>query len=420
MPIQVVGIGLGGAASLSAEVLAQVQQADLLVGSPRHLSYFPDQAGEVWVIRNFRQLAADLQARLHEVPTSRIVVLASGDPLFFGIGRVLLAALPPDQLVFHPHVSSIQLAFSRLKLPWQNATLISAHGRSAEALIQAVRRGDELIAVLTDSTYTPAAIGRLVRDLNLPQAYRLWVCENLGSDEERIGEYAPDQTPETFAALNVVVLQRLQPDTSLWEAAVPQLGIPDSAFLSFEDRPGLMTKREVRLQILGEMALCPGQVVWDIGAGTGSVSIEMARLCPTAQIFAIEKTAMGFTLIQQNCQRFGITNVTAVHGTAPAATKHLPAPDRIFIGGSGGYLAEVLTLCLPQLRPGGQAVVALATLENQSEVLQWLQRQQTEGVPWRCQWLQIQVSRSAVVGPLTRWLPQNPVILATLNRQPKL
>ena len=180
---------------------------------------------------------------------------------------------------------------------------------------------------------------------------------------------------QQFAPLNIVVFLRQirqNQENNLAIENLPCLGLPDSVFFSFPDRPGLMTKREIRLLVLGELALQPQQIVWDIGAGTGSVSIEIARICPTSTIYAIEKTAMGKTLIDKNCQRMQVTNVVSLQGNAPEILAQLPLPHRIFIGGSGGHLTEILTACQENLLPGGILSIALATLENIQESLAWL------------------------------------------------
>jgi len=441
IPIHVVGIGLDGAASLSDEVRRLVEQATLLVGSARHLSYFPEPDGNLSAEpRQARLCLGDLTVAIAQirsyattfpfapdVPTS-IAILASGDPLFFGLGRLLLAEFPAEQLTFHPHLSAIQLAFSRIKLPWQDARVISAHGRSLEPLTQALQQGTEKIAVLTDGTNTPGAIFRLVQSLDLPTAYQFWVCENLGGADERIvlwdggwkfGANNPSPIHEaSFAPLNVVVLQRLAGDRQpLNLDTLPILGIPDACFLSFPDRPGLMTKREVRVQILAEMALQPSQVIWDVGAGTGSVSIELARLCPNSQIYAIEKTAIGSALITQNCERFQVRNVTSVHGSAPQALLDLPSPDRIFIGGSGGNVTQILDVCGSRLRSGGRMVLALATLEHLTATLHWLTQPAAGSHEnrWQYRLLQVQLARSVPIADLTRLTPLNPVTLVAID-----
>ena len=431
--IHVVGIGLDGAKGLVDAVRQLVGSATLLVGSDRHLSYFPHHPAKRIVLRDFT--AAIEEIRHHLAGSETIVVLVTGDPLFFGLGRLLLAELPPKQLTFHPHLSSVQLAFNRLKVPWQDARVISAHGRSVDELIQVLQQGVDKIAVLTDGTNTPNAIARLLLALDLPSSYSFWVCENLGGDDECIQCFSPEtlcrdviynvstadviynvstiaiNNVSTFAPLNVVVLIRqsekaLQPDLDL--ANLPQLGLSDRLFLSFSDRPGLMTKREIRLLVIGELALKPGQIIWDIGAGTGSVSIEIARLFPTSKVYAIEKTAAGNALISQNCRRFQVENVVSIHGTAPEILSDLPNPDRIFIGGSGGNLTQILAAC-SRLTPGGVLVLALATLEHLNTALIWLKEHEN----WNYQLLQVQLSRSVPVAQLTRFAPLNPVTILT-------
>lgn len=407
-PIQVVGIGLDGAAGLSVSLQQLIQRAQILAGSDRHLGYFPDHGGPRWPLQD---LGARLRQHLQQPQPALVVILASGDPLFFGLGRQLLLQVPASAITFHPHVSSLQLAFSRIKRPWQDATLVSAHGRSLDALEKCLKTGASPIAVLTDTVHSPGAIARFIQDLALPVAYRLWVCESLGNPQEQVQCLSPEAAQDReFAPLNVVILERLESPPPL--EALPLLGIPDSAFLSFPDRPGLMTKREIRVHILAELALQPGQTVWDIGAGTGSVSVEVARLCPTSAVWAIEKTALGSELIQQNARRFGTANLHAVQGQAPASLAPLPAPDRIFVGGSGGQMAEILTCCAQRLLPGGQILIALATLETLSEVTRWAAQHSA----WRAKFQQIALSQSAAVGPLNRWVPLNPVTLACLRQ----
>jgi precorrin-6Y C5,15-methyltransferase (decarboxylating) len=413
-PIQVIGIGLDGAAGLTAAVRQQVAGADILVGSQRHLAYFPDHRAERWPLDDLSAVLARLQSCLQQLPCPRVVILTSGDPLFFGLGRLLLTVLPAEQLTFHPHLSSVQLAFSRLKLPWQDACLISIHGRDWESLMAALIRGEAKIAVLSDPLHSPIAIARLVLDLNLPYDYRIWVCENLGGADERLGCFNAADLSQSVdvSPLNVVVLLR---ETDPPTAEPPLLGIPDRWFAGFPDRPGLITKRELRVLILAELGLYAGQTVWDIGAGTGSVSLEIARLVPSTVIYAIEKTAIGCRLIAQNCQRLAVSNVQVVAGAAPGALTGLPAPDRVFIGGSSGNLMEILTHVADRLPSQGRMVVALATLESLTQLVSW--QSQTSG--WQHRILQIQVSRSVAVGPHSRFAPLNPLAVATLTPCPQ-
>ncbi|HEY9904957.1 MAG TPA: precorrin-6y C5,15-methyltransferase (decarboxylating) subunit CbiE [Candidatus Sericytochromatia bacterium] len=414
-PVHVVGIGLEGAAGLTDTVRQLVQRATLLIGSDRHLGYFPYLPVPRLVLGDFAQAIREIRAQLATGDTNNcIVVLVSGDPLFFGLGRLLLEELPREQLTFHPHLSAVQLAFHRIKVPWQDARVISAHGRSLDELIQALQQGVEKIAVLTDKTNTPGAIACLLQGLDLPIDYQFWVCESLGGTEEQVRCLSLDGVlNDQFAPLNIVVLLRQSEaiDKPLDVNSLPMLGLPDETFVSFTDRPGLMTKREVRILILGELALQPEQIIWDIGAGTGSVSIEMARLSETSQIYAIEKTAIGSALIEQNCRRLQVKNVVSIHGTAPDILQHLPEPNRIFIGGSGGNLSLILDTCQARLSPRGIVVLALATLEHLNTALSWL-----NSYRWDYRLLQVQLSRSVPVGQLTRFTPLNPVTIVTATR----
>ncbi|MGF1479093.1 MAG: precorrin-6y C5,15-methyltransferase (decarboxylating) subunit CbiE [Cyanophyceae cyanobacterium] len=410
--IDVVGIGLEGAAGLSETTRTIVAQATLLVGSDRHLSYFPHHAAQRLVLGNIYSVIEKL-AQLADQETT--VILVSGDPLFFGLGRLLLEKLPPQQLRFHPHVSSVQLAFSRIKRPWQDAQIVSVHGRSVEELTRLLQQGVKKIAILTDAVNNPRAIAQLTLALDLPTRYDFWVCEKLGADDEQIYQFSAAEahhlaSTAPFDPLNVVILEQTASDETALQS-LPLLGLPDASFLSFSDRPGLMTKREIRLVVLGELALQPGQVVWDIGAGTGSVSVEIARLCPRSHVYAIEKTATGITLIEQNCQRLNVANVTVVAGTAPDILTKLPVPDRIFIGGSGGQLPEILTACEHVLAADGTVVLALATLEHLNTSWQWLSDR-----AWQTRLLQLQISRSVPIGPLTRFSPLNPVTIITAKK----
>lgn len=443
MNIDVIGIGLDGFAGIKAQTRFIIMKATVLVGSDRNLNYIPSShLAKRIVLGNFQKAIEEIRQHSHE----KIVVLVSGDPLFFGFGRLLLEEFSAEQLTFHPHLSSIQLAFNSIKVPWQDAKVVSVHGRSLDELTRLLQQGEEKIAILTDNVNTPSAIAHLYLSLDLPISYDFWVCENMGGCrvsenanpkpllELPIRPYFPSESPseeevnlkfervrcfvakevenEDFEPLNVVILIRKeQKKEQLDFNELPLFGISDSMFLTFRDRPGLMTKREVRIAILGELALQPSQTVWDIGAGTGTVSIEIARLCPTSQVYAIEKTAIGSNLIEQNCQRFQLNNVTSVNGNAPNILSKLPNPNRIFIGGSGGNLVEILNSCETRLAQDGIIVLALATLEHLHLALEWLRQQN-----WNYNLLQLQLSRSIPIANLTRFSPLNPVTLITAKR----
>ena len=410
--INVVGIGLDGAEGLSDRVRKIIDGATILVGSRRHLSYFFQHPANKIFLDDLQQGIKTLK-ELSE--NGDIVVLTSGDPLFFGLGRLLLEKLPTAEIQFQPHVSSVQLAFNRLKIPWQNATLVSVHGRSTDELVKSIKQGKEKIAILTDSERHPGAIARLYLALDIPVDYKFYICESLGSQAENIREFSGEKLTELakldgtdFAKLNVLILLKQKRQDSIELEDLPIFGLPDKAFLSFRDRPSLITKKEVRLAILGELALQPQQVVWDIGAGTGSVSIEIARLCPTSKVFAIEKTSMGASLIEKNCQRFWVNNINIICNKAPQGLSELPSPDRVFIGGSGGNLKDILDFCSCEINSQGIVVLALATIEHFHVAIDWLNKKS-----WNYRLLQLQISRSTPVNHLTRFTPLNPVTIIT-------
>src|SRR5262249_41463430 len=369
-----------------------------LAGGKRHLAFFPDWQGERLVI------SADVQSVVERLKAvyqqHKTVVLASGDPLFYGIGRLLLEAFPKDDLLFLPHVSSVQLAFASIKESWHDACVVSLHGRPVQALLPALQRCAAKIAVLTDAHNHPAAIAQFLRAHGLAD-YALWVCEELGGPGERITCWTPESIQrQTFSPLNVTILLRhilsplplgegrgeglqsspeslrtLTPTLSQREREqgtgqstsdlspepLPLLGIPEEAIAH---RQGMITKRELRLLALCYLALHPGDVLWDIGAGSGSVSVEAARLSASLQVFAIERSAPALVHIEHNVQQFALANVQPVLGEAPEAFALLPDPDAVFIGGSGGRLADLIPAVVQRLRPGGRIVMHCITLEN--------------------------------------------------------
>ncbi|MDJ0649173.1 MAG: precorrin-6y C5,15-methyltransferase (decarboxylating) subunit CbiE [Xenococcaceae cyanobacterium MO_188.B19] len=412
--IEVIGIGLDGISGLNSKTLDLVKSAQFLIGSSRQLSYFSSYSGHKITLGDLQQGIEQILDLISQETNKSIVILASGDPLFFGLGRLLLSQIPPEKLRFHPHISSLQLAFSRVKIPWQDAKIISVHGRSPETLIKYLKQGTEKIAVLTDTQCNPTEIAKLCLDLDIPVKYDFYICENLAGEDEKITYFASEDIEklaslklDSFSSLNILILLRSTTSESKLELdSLPKFGLPDSIFSNYSDRPGLITKKEIRIAILGQLELQSSQVVWDIGAGTGSVSIEIARLCPKSQIFAVEKTAIGYSLIKENCQRFQVDNIQVLNGKAPEILLDLPNPDRVFIGGSGGNLESILELCSEKLLPEGLLVIALATVEHCYEALNWIKTQN-----WHYNLLQLQISRSTSIANLTRLSPLNPVTL---------
>lgn len=360
--VAVVGIGDDGPDGLHAAARASVEQAEVLIGGERHLAWFAGHpAPKLAITDNLGEVVAAIaEKRDHR----RIVVLASGDPLFFGIGAYLSRKLGAGCLDILPHVSSVQLAFARAGVGWQDATILSAHGRTLGPIIRPALESGK-VAILTDDTNTPGAIASALAAAGMEDC-RALVGEHLGGPQERCIESTLFQLPsQTFAALNVLLLLRDQP-----RRPVLPLGLPDDAFAHLR---GQITKAEVRAVTLAKLRLRRGDTVWDIGAGSGSVSIE-AALLSGGDVYAVERAAEQIGVLKTNVAAFHAASVRIVVGEAPEALASLPNPDAIFIGGSGGRLLDVLAAARARLRPGGRVVLNLATLDHLAQARAWLAR----------------------------------------------
>ena len=391
-PITIIGIN-GDADSLPATRRAEIFRADVLVGGRRHLAQFDAFAGEkIAITGKIDALAARLKTARRK--GARVVVLASGDPLFYGIGGTLRRYFSPDALRIFPAPTSFQLAFAALGEPWHGAATVSAHARPLETVIPQILAAEKS-AVLTDKTNTPAAIAARLLAVGLPADARCAICENLGRADERIIRTTlADVQSQTFAPLNVLVVWNPNPPA----APVPP-GLPDEAFSLWR---GQITKREIRLLALAELALQPGEVLWDIGAGSGAVGLEAARAQPSAAVFAVEKRAELCRHIAENHRRFPAKNYRWQQGRAPAALADWLDPHAVFIGGSGGSLAEIIAVAKERLRSGGRLVVNVVALENLHLARQLLPDARV---------MQIQIQRGVPILSLTRFEPLNPVFM---------
>jgi precorrin-6B C5,15-methyltransferase / cobalt-precorrin-6B C5,C15-methyltransferase len=286
-PVQVIGTDAGGLASLSPAALELVRGASLLA-APSRLQPGLEAQLAAWATtfpapawNPPRLLASDkpepLLAALQQALAAGepVVLLASGDPLWFGIGRLLLQHIPPERLRFHPAPTSLQLAFARLGRPWQDAGWVSLHGREPEPLAQRLQQRPVALAVLTDPSRGGAdEVRRLLRASGLEAVYSLWLAERLGHPQERLMRLAPTAPlPSDLDPLHLVLLIAEPPPPPVDPAALPLFGLDDGLWLQHPDRPGLMTKREVRIQLLADLELPAEGVLWDLGAGVGSIGL---------------------------------------------------------------------------------------------------------------------------------------------------
>jgi precorrin-6Y C5,15-methyltransferase (decarboxylating) len=383
-------IGLDGS-PLSALARDRLSAASLVMGGRRHLRDMDLPAGTATVA-----LRDDPAEALRQVLGSDgdVVVLASGDPGFFGVLRLLREQLPPEQVEVLPALSSIALSFARAGLPWDDAVVVSAHGRDPRPAVAACRAHPK-VAVLTSTGAGPAELGAALAGV----ARRMCVVERAGLDGERVTWLTPDQAAarDDWDPLNVVLVvddaRAVAPDKG-WLAGRTQpagWALPERAF---EHRAGMVTKPEVRALVLARLGPRLGDLVWDVGAGSGSVAVECARL--GAAVVAVERDDPHH--LEANAKAFGV-DVQVVHGAAPAALEGLPAPDAVFVGGGGLDVVRAVAERRPQ-----RLVVALATVERVAPVLDALH-------DWAPEAVLLESSRLQPLGTGHRLVPTNPVFV---------
>lgn len=405
--VAVVGIGDDGCAGLSARAAGAVARARVLVGGARHLAFFPQFDGERIELAGGLAAALALVAeRASELP---VCVLASGDPLFFGIGARIVEAVGAEHVEVIPHPSSVQWAFARAGLAWQDAALVSVHGRGLAGLAARLRLASKA-AVLTDARLGPAAIARHLLDHG-QAGWRAWICERLGGPAERVRALSLEEVPglTDVDPLNLLLLARTDP---AWRPPPTLPHLPDEAFEQRIQRRGLITKRDVRLAALAALQLRRDAVVWDVGAGSGAVGIEAALLAAEGRVHAVERDPDSAERCRRNARAHGADNLAVVAGTAPEALLGLEPPDAVFVGGSGGALEAIVALAAERLRPDGRLVVAAVTLETLEEA-----RRALAGAGLAAEVSLHAPVRGAPLAGRTRLDPLSPVFLITGQRR---
>jgi precorrin-6Y C5,15-methyltransferase (decarboxylating) len=413
--IDVIGTDAGAPASLPAPQ-QELLRAATLIAAPQRLQaalrgWLGDALPDLISSDDPQALVGSLQSQPAE---ESVVVLASGDPLWFGLGRILCDRIGAERLRFHPAPTSLQLAFARIGRPWQDAAWVSLHGRDPEILASAMQKRPAALAVLTDPNQGGAStVQRMLRGSGLEASTELWLCENLGHADERVQQIAPGAAlPNDLQPLLIALLIAREP-AAPDPHDLPLFGLDDGLYLQHSDHPGLMTKREVRIQLLADLALPEYGVLWDLGAGTGSVGLEALRLRPRLQLLAVERRAGGAQLIQRNAQRLGVSPaavleadaIQVMNGTLPTELNH---PDRVLLGGGGTQREHLLQEVVERLRSGGVVVVPLASVEALASVRRLLEN---AGLGVRVQ--QLQAWRGQPLGDGTRLAPMNPTLIVT-------
>ena len=357
--LTIVGIGEDGLEGLGAAARGAVDAAETLVGGARHLAMVPPDGRErlEWP-RPFSALAGELRARAGR----RVCVLATGDPFCFGVGTSIARHFPPEEMQVLPAPSAFSLACARLRWSLPEVEAITLHGRPPATFRAAIRPGARVLVLSHDAT-TPARIAEMLRDAGHGES-RIVVLEHMGGAAERVR----DTTASAFAFddvrnFNTVAVECAAALDAPLLAHTP--GLPDDAF----EHDGQLTKRTVRAAALAALAPCPGQLLWDVGAGCGSVGIEWMRAARGARAIAVDRSAERLALVERNAERLGTPGLEAVHGEAPAVLAGLDGPpDAVFVGG-GLSAPGLLRTGWDALRPGGRLVAHAVSLEGEQALL---------------------------------------------------
>ena len=401
--VTVVGLGVGPD-DLTESHRRAIQAAEVLVGGKRQLDMFAGQTEATWTLGN--NPGATLEEVKKEAAGRKVVILASGDPLFYGIGQRALEVFGFANVSFLPNVTAVQKTFARLKLPWNQVRTVSVHGRKATDFFAELGQAGA-VAIYTENT--PAMLARILREYGMANR-KVAVVEDIGSEHERCLETdLLGAEGMQFSPLNVMVLY---PEEKLHPAV--RLGLVDDLFAK---EKSLITKRESRALILAELQIEPQGVMWDVGAGSGSVGIEAVRIAPGLRVYAVEKDRARLEMIRDNVQKLGGFGVKALLGEAPGVLQDLPDPDQVFVGGSGGKLAGILDIVEKRLRPGGRAVVSVITPETLAQAQTFVDKSELAH-----EWLLLQVARTVPLQSdkgvwLNRFQSQTPLFLLSLWRK---
>ncbi len=390
--LTVIGIGEDGVDGLTPAARRLIAQAVFIIGGKRHLALAGPSKAETMAWPSPIENALDVI----ETRSGRSVcVLASGDPFFFGVGAMLMRRFPADEMISVPAPSAFALAASRLGWSQQDCALLTLHGRPLEAIIPHLSSGARIIALSWDNT-TPAKLAALLAARGLGRS-KLTICEAMGGSSESIRTTeALDFALDNVAALNTIALEVIAEHGAriLPRAA----GLPDNWF----EHDGQITKREIRAITLSSLAPRRGELLWDVGSGSGSVAIEWMLADPVNSAVAIELRHDRAERIARNALSFGVPGLSVVTGEAPQVFADLPKPDAIFIGGGAGAPGMV-ERAVGALVAGGRLVVNAVTLETQAACVDWCAR-------WGGGLMQIAIAHAEPVGRYSGWRAAMPIV----------
>ncbi len=397
--IFVIGMGMSRD-DLTRAHLSMIHGADILIGGRRHLDLFDDGAYEkIPVTRDMETLFLQIKQNLGK---KKMVVLASGDPLHFGIGSTLIKRFGKDPVKILPNITTLQAAFSRLKEQWDDAAWVNFHGKEdSGALLETLGRYDK-VAVYTDPVNSPARVAKVLLE-NGMTGYDMTVLSNLGSGGEKIRSVSLEQAAaDAFDPPNIVILKKMAERKT---GPPLNLGTDDDRF---DHKDGLITKSEVRSVTLSKLRLQKNHILWDLCAGSGSVSVEAAMFITAGRIFAVEQHEDRIRRIETNRDRFDIPNMTVIRAELPEGMDLLPVPDRVFIGGGGKHLPEILKAVMERAKPDTRFVVNTVLVGSMAKASRIL-----ENSGWKTDIFQVSVSRGKRMPHDMRLEALNPVWIIT-------
>jgi precorrin-6B C5,15-methyltransferase / cobalt-precorrin-6B C5,C15-methyltransferase len=390
--LAIVGLGEDGIDGLPPAARTLVAQAALLVGGQRHLALVQPLRAETYV------WPSPIEDALNKIEARRgrpVCVLASGDPFFFGVGTMLMRRFSPSEMVCVPAPSSFALAAARLSWSEQDCAMLSLHGRPLEAIVPHLQANARILALSWDET-TPGKLAALLEARGMGRS-KLTICEAMGGPRERIRtSVAEGFALGDVAALNTIALEVAADRSARILPRAP--GLPDDWF----EHDGQITRRDIRAITLSALAPQRGELLWDVGAGAGSVAIEWMLADPANRAIAVEARTDRAGRIARNALALGAPSLAVVTGKAPHALDGLPAPDAIFVGG-GGTAPGVIDWAVDALRAGGRLVVNAVTLETQAASIEWR-------ACWGGELVQIAMAHAEPVGRFLGWRAAMPIV----------
>jgi precorrin-6B C5,15-methyltransferase / cobalt-precorrin-6B C5,C15-methyltransferase len=400
--LSIVGIGEDGWDGLNDEAKRAVQSSELVYGGARHLALVPTAVSSAPRTPWPSPMTPAVQQILTEYRgKKRVTVLASGDPMLHGVGVPLTRDLLATEFRVIPQVSAFSLACARLGWPMAETTLITLVNRPVEQLLRHLYPGQRLVIFSADGS-TPANVARLLTESGYGSS-KIDVFENLGGSSERnIRELAACWLNKKCGKLNLMAVL-CAPDTTVGRLSLAP-GLPDDTF----DTDGQLTKREVRAVTLARLAPLPNQILWDVGAGTGSIGIEWMRVHPSCSCIAFEARADRAVRIRENAARLCVPNLKVIQGTAPATFGNLPSPDAIFLGGGGGN-DDLFDACWAKLSSGGRLVANAVTLQSEASLV-------ARHTLYGGDLMRMTVSRADLIGGLYGWRPMMPITQWTVTK----